>query len=136
MHWNFFLTLAALFILVAVFNVIFGSHKFGFIGVVLAYLYQFLLSNTGLQSFLLNDDRSNLFYMNKEGIVSVTGYLSLFMIGVQVGHLFFDSNLKTVAQWRKNYLKLVGLTLIFWALYLFNKDILGIQSSRRFVNYS
>lgn len=132
-HWNFFLTLACLSPLVSVFNAVFGTKMLGIVGVLLASLYQAVLENTALTEYLLSNERVGLFAMNKEGIVSVIGYLSLFLLGVQSGSVFFDPSAKTLKQWRNNWFKLILYCISYWIFYVLCRDHLGILSSRRLV---
>ena len=48
-------------------------------------LHQLVLSYTNLQDFTLNAARTNLFNANKEGIVSLFGYLAIHLFGLSVG---------------------------------------------------
>ncbi|KAF8893060.1 GWT1-domain-containing protein [Infundibulicybe gibba] len=66
-HWNFFITLALLPIL----------ERYA--------TQQFILSFMGMQNFVLNAPRKDIFSANKEGIISLTGYLAIHLLGLSTG---------------------------------------------------
>lgn len=52
-------------------------------------MHQFLLSVTQLQNWTLHSPRTNLINHNKEGLVSLPGYLAIHLLGLSVGLLIF-----------------------------------------------
>ena len=59
---------------------------FGLLGVTLLCLHQLLLSAGGWTEFVLHSPRGPSFLAhNREGILSVSGYLALFLIAAQAG---------------------------------------------------
>ena len=83
-HWNFFLTLASVRMISELFSLISGSSKEIkiYLGIILLILHQTLLSSTILGVWVLEDDlnrksRNNLLWENKEGLISLMGYISL-----------------------------------------------------------
>jgi phosphatidylinositol glycan class W len=71
-HWNFFITLGTLPILISLQNVFLPRVPLAMIGSVAISIYQFAL-HSGLEDFAMNAPRTNLFTMNKEGILSMAG---------------------------------------------------------------
>lgn len=52
---------------------------------LLLVFHQTILSYGEVNKFIQNDDRNGLFAANKEGIISLSGYLSLHLIYVAIG---------------------------------------------------
>lgn len=48
-------------------------------------VHQILLSHFGLRDYVLNTERKDLISANKEGIVSLTGYLAIHLFGLSLG---------------------------------------------------
>ncbi|NXN88356.1 PIGW protein, partial [Bombycilla garrulus] len=89
-HWNFFFTLALVRLAASLLLATFPTHKAWLAAVALAVLYQLLLSTTSLQAFILHgsDGRgSRLGFLdaNREGLLSLCGYLAIYLASVQVG---------------------------------------------------
>jgi phosphatidylinositol glycan class W len=55
--------------------------------------HQICLTFFGLTNFIQNDDRNGLLAANKEGIISLLGYLSLHLFFVEVGRFLFRMRL-------------------------------------------
>ncbi|KAF8584602.1 GWT1-domain-containing protein [Ramaria rubella] len=84
-YWNFFITLAALPPLQVLLHPIFLRSPMLGVGLGITLLHQFILSNTFLQSWTLNAPRTNIIAQNKEGIVSLPGYLAIHVLGLLTG---------------------------------------------------
>lgn len=72
-----------------------GRILYGISGVLIALLYQYLLSSAGLRAFILygshgNGSRRGVVDANREGLCSCAGYLALYLIGVQLGRFLFQ----------------------------------------------
>lgn len=72
-----------------------GDKWYGVSGLLLASFYQYGLSCTGLESFVLhgrdgNNSREAFVDANREGLCSCAGYLGLYLIGVQLGKFLFQ----------------------------------------------
>ncbi|GAA5990615.1 hypothetical protein JCM10908_003156 [Rhodotorula pacifica] len=103
-HWNFFFTLALLPVLGA------GIERYFFarataieldpaadegpratrldmhaVGLGVGVAHQILLSLTTLQRWALTAERTSLLSQNKEGLVSLPGYLSIYLLGLATG---------------------------------------------------
>ncbi|KAJ1296932.1 hypothetical protein BS78_01G339300 [Paspalum vaginatum] len=113
-HWNFFFTLAAVSILTSIVRI--HPKHCGLVGLLILAGYQIWLSS-GLNEYLISDKRSvHIISQNKEGVYSILGYWSMFLIGVSLGYyMFVDSSSK-----RKNKSTLVVqiwvLAASFWIL--------------------
>nr|GMD76282.1 GWT1 protein [Ipomoea batatas] len=132
-HWNFFFTLAGVAILTSIINV--PPNYCGILGLLILLGYQVLLL-LGLNEYLLSDKRgADLISQNKEGIFSIFGYWSLYLVGVQLGNfLFFEnhanSSLRT-NKWAR--IRVWVLSLSFWLLtYILDRHVERV--SRRMCN--
>ncbi|XP_031098352.1 uncharacterized protein At4g17910 isoform X2 [Ipomoea triloba] len=132
-HWNFFFTLAGVAILTSIINV--PPSYCGILGLLILLGYQVLLL-LGLNEYLLSDKRgADLISQNKEGIFSIFGYWSLYLVGVQLGNfLFFEnhanSSLRT-NKWAR--IRVWVLSLSFWLLaYILDRHVERV--SRRMCN--
>ncbi|TFY79982.1 hypothetical protein EWM64_g4031 [Hericium alpestre] len=83
-HWNFFLTLALIPVLQVLLHPLIMKLPISLIGVLLALAQQIILS-AGLQEFVINAPRTTLISANKEGIVSLPGYLAIHLLGLSTG---------------------------------------------------
>lgn len=115
-HWNFFFTLASVTILTSSVNV--SPNYCGILGLLILLGYQVCLL-LGLNEYLLSDKRgANLISQNKEGIFSIFGYWSLYLIGVQLGHfLFFGKDYNVTS--RTNKLATIRVCVLSLSLWLF-----------------
>ncbi|NXS25185.1 PIGW protein, partial [Mystacornis crossleyi] len=89
-HWNFFFTLAFVRLAASLLLAVFPKHKAWLVGLALAVLYQLLLSTTSLKVFVLHgsdgrDSRLGFLDANREGLLSLLGYLAIYLASVQVG---------------------------------------------------
>lgn len=89
-HWNFFLTLAALQLLGLLMAGAAQSHKLtAALGCAVLTAYQLVLSR-GLIDFIHTDDRgSDLLSANKEGLLSLPGYWALQLLSTAGGQLLY-----------------------------------------------
>ncbi|BGP53548.1 hypothetical protein JCM8202_001502 [Rhodotorula sphaerocarpa] len=98
-HWNFFFTLALLPVLGAGLERVFFARAIAIedgetrpvklnmhaIGLGVAVGHQVLLSLTPLQRWALTAERTSLLSQNKEGLVSLPGYLAVYLLGLATG---------------------------------------------------
>ncbi|XP_054282076.1 uncharacterized protein LOC128999533 [Macrosteles quadrilineatus] len=132
-HWNFFITLAFTKLLSTLFCITFRGHSL-VTGIVLVLIHQYLLSHS-LESFVFgNNDRKNWFTANIEGIVSLSGYLGLHMIGIAVGNFLNprDKYLQTKHKMKAILIFSVTSVFLFFTLYYFESA--DIKVSRRLAN--
>ncbi|KAL5514715.1 hypothetical protein ACEPAG_2031 [Sanghuangporus baumii] len=88
-HWNFFFTLAILPILQVLLHPIMIHLPISLLGFLVALCHQLALSLTPLQQYTLTAPRTGLLSANKEGLVSLSGYLAIHLLGLSVGTLIF-----------------------------------------------
>eukprot|EP01121_Diplochlamys_sp_Union-15-3_P009590 TRINITY_DN2614_c0_g1_i2.p1 TRINITY_DN2614_c0_g1~~TRINITY_DN2614_c0_g1_i2.p1 ORF type:complete len:178 (+),score=4.19 TRINITY_DN2614_c0_g1_i2:295-828(+) len=86
----------------------------------------------GLEDYILTSPRTNIISANKEGILSLFGYLSLYFISAQIGYFTLQS--KTFSGWWKFVLRLILLVISLLGLRFLFQDVIKMQPSRRMVN--
>ncbi|OXB79060.1 UNVERIFIED_CONTAM: hypothetical protein H355_005936 [Colinus virginianus] len=102
-HWNFFFTLALVRLAASLLLAIFPKNKSWIVAVTLAVLYQLTLNVTSLKTFVLHgsngkDSRTGFLNANREGLLSLFGYLAIYMASVQVG-LYLLKRRDSVKDW-------------------------------------
>ncbi|KAJ8083308.1 Glucosaminyl phosphatidylinositol (GlcN-PI) nositol acylation protein [Marasmius tenuissimus] len=86
-HWNFFLTLAVLPILQVLLHPFMAYCSITTLGMAVMFLHQIALSKYGLEDYVFTAPRISLISANKEGLVSLTGYLAVHLFGLTTGVL-------------------------------------------------
>ncbi|KAF7972112.1 hypothetical protein HWV62_18820 [Athelia sp. TMB] len=86
-HWNFFITLALLPVLQVLLHPLIARMPVAALGSLVAVAHQLALSFGGLEGYVLDAPRIGIFSANKEGIVSLTGYLAIHLLGLSAGTL-------------------------------------------------
>lgn len=86
-HWNFFMTLGLLPIVLGILDPVLNYVPRYLVALTIGVIYEVCLQKTSLTKFILdqNNRRDNLLTMNKEGLFSFTGYLSIFIFGQSFG---------------------------------------------------
>ncbi|KAK5580417.1 hypothetical protein RB653_000434 [Dictyostelium firmibasis] len=130
LHWNFFFTLGFVSITLAILK--FNANISAFLGVVFILAYQFALNNLGLTDYILNHPRDNLISMNKEGICSIIGYVSIYLIGTKIGTELFKTR-STLTEWRKFATNLLMSSIVFYILWILCEIYID-KTSRRMAN--
>lgn len=91
-HWNFFITLGLLPVFMALLDPILeliAPRALIALIIILAYEY-LLVKRDGLKYVLTSENRlDNVITMNKEGVFSFAGYLSIFLFGQSFGSFVF-----------------------------------------------
>ncbi|KAF6031400.1 PIGW [Bugula neritina] len=133
-HWNFFLTLAAVRLLCTAMLCVLKPSKAALLSVSFAATYQYLLSHK-LQEYILREGgrHSDLLSANREGIFSLLGYMSLYFAGVTIGRIIFQKKRMT---WGDNF-KLALQLLLLSGISLLGMLVArayGIDVSRRMAN--
>lgn len=92
-HWNFFITLGLLPIFLAILNPLLEVFPRALVAFMITGVYELVLCNTDLLAYVLaSDNRMNsIISMNKEGICSFFGYLSIFIFGQSFGSFVLTS---------------------------------------------
>ncbi|NXS13405.1 PIGW protein, partial [Neodrepanis coruscans] len=102
-HWNFFFTLAVVRLAASLLLAVFPKDKSWLMALTLAVPYQLLLNTTPLKTFLLHgssgrDSRLGFLDANREGLLSLVGYLAIYLASVQVG-LWLQGRRSSVQAW-------------------------------------
>ncbi|KAK8789889.1 hypothetical protein WA158_006669 [Blastocystis sp. Blastoise] len=97
-HWNFFFTLGLVAIFSAICATFLRNRLIVWISIItILSSYQYWLLHGGTE-YLLNDNRTTLFDMNKEGILSCFGYFSIYLAGLLLGNEFNKE--RTRPEWK------------------------------------
>jgi len=118
-HWNFFLTLAALRAVVMAVpkEVNRSAEALGVLGIGMLAAHQALISLGGMGEYMLGDTpRVNMLSANKEGIFSLPGYIALHFLGCAVGALFEETAAIRVTK-RRQRLQVGALVAGLWAAF-------------------
>ncbi|NXS93392.1 PIGW protein, partial [Jacana jacana] len=136
-HWNFFFTLAFVRLAASLLLAIFPKNKSWIIATHLAVFYQLGLNTTPLKMFILHgsngrDTRVGFLNANREGLLSLFGYLAIYMASVQVG-LYVLKRRNSVRGWMEaaRFLLLAAL-LLFLLLHVSQAQVDAV--SRRMAN--
>ncbi|KAK4191871.1 GWT1-domain-containing protein [Podospora australis] len=140
-HWNFFFTLAFLPPFVALFqSALKVIPSSSLIALLLCLCYECALHLTSLKSFILAGPRDNLISMNREGIFSFIGYLSIFLVGQDMGMVILPRGDERFSGSRRAFDLMVALAVAaigLNVLYFFCTNYsygLGWTVSRRMAN--
>ncbi|VDK86167.1 unnamed protein product [Onchocerca ochengi] len=131
-HWNFFLTLAFLKIIVK----LLGRHYHLFFGIIIVSVYQYLLNERNFQNWLLSDsvDRNTFITMNREGIFSLLGYLSIYYFASAIASFMCSTGIRLKSWFYRTFQLLMIAALLFFAQKL--AEMLMGPPSRRIANLS
>lgn len=154
-HWNFFLTLALIPVLQVLLHPVIIHLPISLVGILVAMGHQLALSQYGLKDYVLHAPRTSLLSANKEGLVSLPGYLAIHLLGLSAGTVvlpptpsFFRRQQKAIArghghtkpngprQLGKTATELCSYAILWWTLLGLSK-LLKIDDggiSRRIVN--
>ncbi|KAG2124919.1 GWT1-domain-containing protein [Suillus cothurnatus] len=156
-HWNFFLMLVLLPIIEVLLHPIILCIPIALLGLWIGVLHQFALSSRGMKDFLLNTSWSNIISANKEGLLSLLGYVSIHILGLSLGTVilppspsFFRMQQQLLngpsshrpskfdpsapRQNAKIVIELLSYSVVWWMLLAFMR--LGLEVSRRMENIS
>ncbi|KAJ3542969.1 hypothetical protein NM688_g5917 [Phlebia brevispora] len=84
-HWNFFYTIGLIPIFEVLLHPLVIYMPISLIGVLFAIAHQTALSAGGLMEYVLHAPRVGIISANKEGIVSLAGYIAIHLIGLSAG---------------------------------------------------
>ncbi|KAI9905667.1 hypothetical protein PsorP6_013768 [Peronosclerospora sorghi] len=138
-HWNFYFTLAGVYL---VYSFLRGFGAWATsppVALLIALSYQVYLSYYSGEEYILQAPRVNLMSQNREGILSLAGYTSLYMLSVYLGHsifIYIDIN-KAKAQRNMRWLviTLLAVSGTLWLLLYLSLRLIGLPS-RRMLNLS
>lgn len=134
-HWNFFITLA--------FVKLFGSMIMSFMrkptnakyGAIIILCIHEMLLESGFAKYVLNDEveRDNFINCNREGMVSIPGYLGLYLGSVYMGSLMRnDDEFIRPKMLIKQVLRMALFALFCWKMLFVCETMFGV--SRRLAN--
>ena len=88
-HWNFFVTLFCIWQITDIIHRIFSRRVLPSLSIGCLLLYQFALSKTDLTDFIFAASRKNFFYANREGFLSLCGYVPMYLLIETFAYHFF-----------------------------------------------
>lgn len=92
-HWNFFMTLFSVWVVADVIHALVPRRSIVWIALVWLSLYQTALCFTSLTSFMFSAERGgDILSANKEGVISLNGYIPLYLLSETAAHEFFHSH--------------------------------------------
>lgn len=99
-------------------------------GLIVAMMHEAILQS-GLAKYCLSElvFRSSFFDANREGIVSLGGFVSIYLVSLHIGSLARN---KKFTEFKANLMKMIHITLAAWILTFFCIYTVGI--SRRIAN--
>ncbi|XP_066593340.1 uncharacterized protein [Prorops nasuta] len=98
-HWNFFLTLACVKCFTSMISSTISSKYSLISGIWIISMHEYILMTNGLREWVLsNEPRKDFFSANREGILSIPGYIGLYLLGVAVGRLIHSTYRNSDAQ--------------------------------------
>lgn len=91
-HWNFFMTLAVVKLFISTITSTISSKYSLFSGIWILGMHEYILSTRGLKGWVLsNGSRDDFFSANREGLISIPGYVGLYFIGIAIGRLIHST---------------------------------------------
>lgn len=91
-HWNFFVTLAIVKLFTSMITSTVSSRYSLLSGIWILWMHEYTMGTKGLEAWVLRDGpRDDFFSANREGLISVPGYVGLYFVGVAVGRLIHST---------------------------------------------
>jgi len=91
-HWNFFITLAVVKLFTSMITSTISSKYSLLSGIWILWMHEYTMSTKGLKTWVLRDGpRDDFFSANREGLISVPGYVGLYFVGVAIGRLIHST---------------------------------------------
>jgi len=91
-HWNFFITLAVVKLFTSMITSTISSKYSLLSGIWILWMHEYTMSTKGLKTWVLQDGpRDDFFSANREGLISVPGYVGLYFVGVAIGRLIHST---------------------------------------------
>ncbi|KAF4659337.1 hypothetical protein FOL47_007621 [Perkinsus chesapeaki] len=113
-HWNFFLTIAAVQIFASLVPQRLPTTLLLAMALLITGLHQYLLTSplSNLEEFVFYADRVDFVSANKEGIFGVAGFIAIHLFGVVAGRLIFAMNYSKNKTGNIFLMRSVGLGLL------------------------
>ena len=91
-HWNFFITLAFVKLFSSLISNTISSKYSLLSGIWLLAMYEYGLNSKNLKEWILSvGSRNDFISANREGLISIPGYVGLYFIGLAVGRLIHST---------------------------------------------
>ncbi|EZA52322.1 hypothetical protein DMN91_007285 [Ooceraea biroi] len=91
-HWNFFITLAVVKLFTSMITSTVNSKYSLLSGIWILGMHEYIMSTKGLKQWVLGDGpRDDFISANREGLISVPGYVGLYFVGIAVGRLIHST---------------------------------------------
>ncbi|DAZ95884.1 TPA: hypothetical protein N0F65_009086 [Lagenidium giganteum] len=136
-HWNFYFTLGGVYLVYSFFELLGPWATSPQFAVAVGVVYQIYLTHYGGEDFVINAPRDTLFSQNREGILSLLGYTSLYILSVSAGQVAFSylgtNGIKATRNLRWLAVNLLGLAIMSGVATFVTSELFS-QSSRRMVN--
>ncbi|XP_016964954.1 uncharacterized protein LOC108034539 [Drosophila biarmipes] len=99
------------------------------LGFGLVVLHQFGLSVLGISDYVMSDEveRSNLLNANREGLVSLPGFVALYLLSIYVNRWMVASSLLSYSELVRKLRRLFCLVLILWSWFVICAYGVGIS---------
>jgi len=106
-HWNFFATLFCVWVSADVVHAYVPRQYIPWVALALLVAYQTALTTTGLTDYIFSDYRADIISANKEGILSLCGYVPLYLLTEATSQrLFFRAQVPPTNSLARTSLKL------------------------------
>ncbi len=97
-HWNFFVTLYCVWTAADIVHSAVTNRRIIMLGAVgVLGIYEYCLVNSSLTEYMFSDVRDSLFSANKEGVVSLFGYIPMYLLTEELSYYLFFVKLSTKA---------------------------------------
>ncbi|XP_063993879.1 uncharacterized protein LOC135171326 [Diachasmimorpha longicaudata] len=91
-HWNFFITLAFVRIFTSTISIATTPKFVGLAGFWIIVMHEYALNTNGLKHWVLGDAlRTDFVSANREGLISIPGYVGLYLIGIALGKIIHEA---------------------------------------------
>ncbi|KAH8345944.1 hypothetical protein KR067_010171 [Drosophila pandora] len=99
------------------------------LGLGLLVIHQLGLSALGLSDYVMSEevDRSGLFNANREGLVSLPGFVALYLLSIYLNRWLVATSLLTYQEMVKKLWRLAYMVLILWTLFAISAYGVGIS---------
>ncbi|EDW50108.1 GM14174 [Drosophila sechellia] len=99
------------------------------LGFGLLVIHQFGLSVLGISDYVMNEDveRSSFLNANREGLVSLPGFVGLFLLSIYVNRWMVAKSLLSYSEFVRKLRRLFYLVLILWTSFVISAYEIGIS---------
>ncbi|XP_018306914.1 phosphatidylinositol-glycan biosynthesis class W protein [Mycetomoellerius zeteki] len=91
-HWNFFITLAIVKLFTSMITSTISSKYSLLSGIWILCMHEYIMNTKDLKTLVLRDEpRDDFFSANREGLISIPGYVGLYFVGVAIGRFIHST---------------------------------------------